>query len=198
VQIEADVQGDLRPPAAPVPAIAWRAGLDLNPLDVADAGTVAWLRALVWPEHTDRMAILEAAVALARLHPPRLVRGDMLRDLPALAAEAPADAALVVTATWVLAYVTAQGRRDFIAGLAALAQRLHRTVWFVSCEGQDVAASLELGLGEAPPDGMVGFSALSLHRFDPDGRSTHRALALCHAHGRWIRWLDRATAAGHA
>ena len=43
--------------ATPVPArpprIVWRAGLDLNPVDLADPGDVAWLEALVWREPTD-------------------------------------------------------------------------------------------------------------------------------------------------
>ena len=56
-------------------------------------------------------------------------------------------------------------------------------------------ASLELGIGEAPGDGSRGFSALSLHRFDPNGTSRHDLLAECHAHGRWLRWLDAGTAA---
>jgi uncharacterized protein DUF2332 len=32
-----------------VPEVAWRAGLDLNPLDVTDADDVRWLECLVWP-----------------------------------------------------------------------------------------------------------------------------------------------------
>ena len=56
-------------------------------------------------------------------------------------------------------------------------------------------ASLGLGIGAAPDDGSGGFSALSLHRFDPDGASRHDLLAECHAHGRWLRWLDPGTAA---
>lgn len=36
------------------PRILWRAGLDLNPPDVADSAQMAWLETLVWPEQTDR------------------------------------------------------------------------------------------------------------------------------------------------
>ena len=34
-------------------------------LDVTDPGTLAWLRVLVWPEHEDRLARLDAALRLA-------------------------------------------------------------------------------------------------------------------------------------
>lgn len=191
VQISCAVRGTLRPPVPRVlPPIGWRAGLDIHPLDVRRPETLAWLRALTWPEHLDRMATLERAVALALADPPRVVQGDLADDLPALAGEVPSEQALVVIDTWVLAYVTPARRLAFVRGLRDVAAARGAPVWLVSCEGQAVLASLELGIGEAPDDGSGGYSALSLHRFDPDGGSRHDLLAECHAHGRWIRWLD--------
>jgi len=32
-----------------LPRVAWRRGLDLNPLDIGDADQMAWLETLVWP-----------------------------------------------------------------------------------------------------------------------------------------------------
>jgi hypothetical protein len=190
------VEGDLLPRVpATVPPIGWRAGMDVNPLDVRSPDTVAWLRALIWPEHLDRMAILDGAVALAAADPPRLVRGDLADDLPALAAEAPNQLPLVVTDTWVLAYVTPERRMDFVRALRRTATERGQPLWLVSCESHTVLASLEVGIGQAPEGTGTGLSALSLHRFDPDGASRHDLLADCHAHGRWLRWLDRGTAA---
>jgi hypothetical protein len=37
-----------------IPAIAWRIGLDLNPLDVTNDDDVRWLSCLVWPDEEDR------------------------------------------------------------------------------------------------------------------------------------------------
>ncbi|HEX6475462.1 MAG TPA: DUF2332 domain-containing protein [Candidatus Limnocylindria bacterium] len=197
VQIDCAAEGELRPPVpVTLPAIGWRAGLDLHPLDVRSPETVAWLHALVWPEHLDRMAILDGAVALAAADPPRVVQGDLADDLPALAAEAPRGLPLVVTDTWVLAYVSPDRRLAFVRALRRVAAERDAPVWLVSCEGRGVLASLELGIGEDPEDASWGISALSLHRFDPDGTSRHDLLADCHAHGRWLRWLDAATAAG--
>ena len=196
VQIVCAAEGALRPPVpAALPAIGWRAGLDVHPLDVRSPDTVAWLRALIWPEHLDRMAILEGAVALAAADPPRIVEGDLADDLPALAAEAPRGMPLVVTDTWVLAYVTPARRGDFVRALRRIAMERAEPVWLISCEASAVLASLELGVGQAPADGSGGFSALSLHRFDPNGASRHDLLAECHAHGRWLRWQDPASAA---
>ena len=95
------------------PEVAWRAGLDLNPLGVTDPADFAWLEALIWPEHAHRRARLRAAAALATAEPPLLVRGDLVDDLPALAGQAPADATLVVFHTSVLYQVPPPRREAF-------------------------------------------------------------------------------------
>jgi hypothetical protein len=93
--------------AAPdhLPTVVWRAGLDLNPLDVTDPADVAWLDALTWPEQTHRRDGCVRRAAIAAADPPILVFGDAITDLPTLAAEAPADATLVVLHTPVLGYL---------------------------------------------------------------------------------------------
>lgn len=98
---------------ARLPDVVWRAGIDLNPLDVTDPADVAWLDALIWPEHAHRRARLSAAAAIAAADPPLLIRGDLLDDLPALAAQAPADATLVVFHTSVMYQVSAPRRQAF-------------------------------------------------------------------------------------
>jgi hypothetical protein len=88
-----------------VPEIVWRAGLDIAPVDLTNPEDVAWLEALVWPGEGRRLELLRAAINVALSDPPRVVRGDLRRDLPALAADAPPDATLVVFHTAVLAYI---------------------------------------------------------------------------------------------
>ncbi len=106
-------------PSTPLPLaapdIVWRAGLDLNPIDLNDPERTAWLEALIWPGREERLRNLHAALDVARHDPPRIVRGNLLTDLPPLAAEAPSDATLVVFHTAVLAYVPAQNDRDGFA-----------------------------------------------------------------------------------
>ncbi|MFI5485172.1 DUF2332 domain-containing protein [Micromonospora echinaurantiaca] len=102
------------------PEVVWRAGLDLNPLDVTEPADVAWLDALIWPEHEHRRARLRAAAAVAAADPPLLARGDLVDDLPALAARAPAGATLVVFHTSVLYQVPAPRRAAFAEVVRAL------------------------------------------------------------------------------
>ena len=98
-----------------LPDVAWRAGLDLNPIDLDDTDQVAWLRTLVWPEQADRRARLDAAIAVARADPPRVVAGNLLTDLAPLIAEAPADATVVVFHSSVLNYLPDDAQRQRFA-----------------------------------------------------------------------------------
>lgn len=96
-----------------LPEVVWRAGLDLHPLDVTSGDDLAWLEALVWPEHEERRRRLHAAAEVLRSDPPLLVAGDLVEHLPALAARAPAGATLVVFHSAVLAYAAPERRRRF-------------------------------------------------------------------------------------
>jgi hypothetical protein len=147
-----------------LPQIAWRAGIDLAPVDIADRDAVAWLEALVWPEETDRLERLRAAVAIARADPPRVVEGDLIERLPGLAADAPPDATLVVFHTAVLAYLE-RSQRDAVARETdALGAR------WIACEAPGVIPAL----GGAERGFLIGL----------DGRR----VATCDSHGRWLRW----------
>ena len=92
--------------------VIWRAGLDLNPLDIRADGDVRWLQALVWPGEGQRERLLDQALAVARRDPPRVVKGDLRYDLPRLAAQAPEHATLVVFHTAVLAYLAEASDRN--------------------------------------------------------------------------------------
>jgi len=77
-----------------LPDVVWRAGLDLNPLDVRDDDDMRWLRSLIWPEESERFEILDRAVEIARSAPARIARGDLLTDLATVAAGAPEEGKL--------------------------------------------------------------------------------------------------------
>jgi hypothetical protein len=69
------------PIPAQVPEVAWRAGLDLNPLDVSNDDDIRWLDCLIWPGETGRRERLAAAIETARRNPPQVHQGDLLTDL---------------------------------------------------------------------------------------------------------------------
>jgi hypothetical protein len=161
-------------PPRRLPEVAWRAGLDLNPLDVTEPADVAWLDALIWPEHAHRRARLRAAIATAAADPPLLVRGDLVDDLPALAAQAPAGATLVVFHTSVLYQVPAARRTRFAETVRGLPGH------WVAVEAPDVLGCARL---PAPPDQML-HNVLTL-----DGVP----LAWTRPHGQAMAWFSAAS-----
>ncbi|BDV30107.1 DUF2332 domain-containing protein [Microbacterium terricola] len=131
VTLPCTLDDDAAAPAR-MPEVVWRRGIDLAPIDAADAEAVDWLATLIWPgpDHDGRVARLRAAAAVAASDPPEIVRGDLLDLLPDVAAAAPPDATLVVFHSAVLLYLDdAQRRRfaDLVAGLGRAVGR--RVVW---------------------------------------------------------------------
>lgn len=97
-----------------LPDVVWRAGIDLNPLDVQDFEDMAWLETLVWPEHQERGDRLRAVAKIAAEDLPTLVRGDIVAELPQLVDKAPKDATVVVFHSAVLPYLEPGHRQRFV------------------------------------------------------------------------------------
>ena len=152
-------------PLAPV-TVAARVGVDLEPVDLDDPEGVAWLRALIWPEHVARAAAFDAACALARELELRVLKADALTFLPggldALPGRLPA---VVVHAFTVNQFSDAmRAQLDQALGEAA------RTRWV-----------FRVGLEWAP-----GGARLELTTY-PGGRT--RLLARADPHGGWVEPL---------
>lgn len=174
-ELAADVVGDAPLPDA-IPEVAWRGGIDLNPLDVTDPDQMQWLATLVWPEHEDRRRLLLRAAEVARAEPPSIVAGDLLDELPALVSEAGRHAPVVVFHSAVVAYLSPADRdrfQDLMAGLVA-----DGSCRWVSNEGPRVLPEVSR-TGPPMPEDLRGFV------LGVDGR----AVAWTHGHGRWLHWL---------
>ncbi|KLI63389.1 hypothetical protein AAV99_11430 [Aurantiacibacter marinus] len=63
------------PPAGPVEIVSAR-GCDLSPVDLTVSQQALRLKAFVWPDATERMVRMEAAIAMANETPPDLVQQD--------------------------------------------------------------------------------------------------------------------------
>lgn len=156
-------------PPARLPEVAWRAGLDLHPLDVADPVDLVWLEANIWPENARRTDRLRAAAAVAAADPPLMVEGDLVDDLPGLAARAPKDATLVVFHSTVMYLVPEPKRNAFAEAVRSL--RCH----WIANEAPGV-----LEYAAPPPPVESGYNILAL-----DGVP----LARTRWHGQAITWF---------
>jgi hypothetical protein len=155
-----------------IPTVAWRAGLDLNPIDPRDDAQAAWLETLVWPDQPHRLANLRAALAIARRDPPPLVQGDLRTGLRALAAAAPSHARLVVFHTAVLGYLPDPGER---AAFAATVRSLGAT--WISNEVPGVFPDMAAKVPVVRPAGAFLLAV--------DGEP----VAWTDPHGAWVEWF---------
>lgn len=164
-----------------LPEVVWRAGIDLDPLDpVAAPDDLRWLQALVWPGDEERAARLSASVEAVRTAPrPRIVRGDLLDELPALAAEAPPEATLVIFHSAVLAYLPPARRAEFARLVRSLLDGRPGGGHWIANEHHSVLPSPSAPEHGAPrpEDGLLLTLALDgrpVALTGPHGQSLHR------------------------
>ena len=182
LQLSASVVGDRQIPARAMPEVVARIGVDRDPLDVTDADDARWLRACLSPDDPERVARLEAEIALAAKAPPLLLRGDPVEILPDAFARVPADAVPVVITTWALSHFRLESRLRFLHRLGEAAAG--RTVAWVSAEGVGVAPAIPT-LGDRP---AFGHSIVGLAVFDRSALHAE-AIGRCWSRGRWLEWL---------
>jgi hypothetical protein len=186
VSLECSVRDDVTGlPDLHLPVMAERVGLDLSPVNPFSDDEALWLLACQWPDNPGRFGRLRAALANVRAvaHPPRVERGDMLTDLPRVAASIPGDGPLVVFHSWVAAYLSEQQQRSLteqVAGLDA-----HRPVHHLYCESPFETPGLPTPPSPVRREGPD--LATTLVHVGPGGRAPVR-LADTHPHGYWIRW----------
>ena len=177
VRFTCALHGTMLPPIhAGFPRVAARVGIDLHPIRTDDTQATRWLRALVWPEHPERAAVLQQGLALAQREPPTLLAGDALTVLPQAVAEAPAEAALCVFHIATLAHFPPEARERFRVLISALARQ--RDLFWLSSEG--------VGLGER----RQRYEYVTILTAFQHGNRVERLLAYNHQHGAWLEWLD--------
>jgi hypothetical protein len=149
--------------------VAYRVGIDLNPVDIRDPDEALWLRALVWPEHRERMAVLESAMTLARDGPPPLLAGDATEVLPEVLAAVPEGLTVCVFHSFVLNQVHAEARERLFADLAAFSEERPLFVVSMASSGsRDAEVTLTRTAGDAWETSV---------------------LARAHPHCAWLDWV---------
>lgn len=159
--------------------IAWRRGVDRNPIDVTDRSEARWLESLVWPDHPERLARLRAAIAEAQADPPPLVRAEAVEGLRGALADAPPDLLAVVVTTWVVFYFDDQLRREFEAAITGADRP---TAW-LAMEMQGVVPDVDT---PPLPGGEGEVSVMSLVCGGGGRPVTREFLGFTHPHGAWV------------
>jgi hypothetical protein len=168
LMIDCELRGERTPPVAPAPSIVGRVGLELHPADLSKADDRDWLRALVWPDQTRRLARLDRAIEIFMTRRPMIRAGDALNLLLEALAEVPSGQVACVYHT-IAIYQFSREMRRALEDILVVAG-LRRPVWRVSFEF----------------DGELYI--LSAIRY-ADGLREEKRLASCHPHGTWLEWL---------
>lgn len=166
------------PPEPPAGfAITAVKGCDIAPVNLADPEAAPRLKAYVWPDASERLARIDAAIAMANDQPPELVAADA------------GDFAAAMLA------------RPLPPGTARL--MFHSIMWqyLPAATQARITAAFEAAAETVTPDAPLGWIALET---DPatfrhelrvrlwDG-AAHRGeeylLSHAHPHGAWVEWL---------
>jgi len=155
-----------------LPRVVSRRGCDRSPFDLTAPDAADRLIAYVWPEQTERLARLEAAIRLAQHEKPVLEKADAAAWLEQNLAAPALGVATVVAHTIVWQYFTKETRTRARAALDAAGTRATAQ-----------APLAWLSLEQYAPDQLP---ELRLAVW-PGGEI--RTIARAHPHGAWIEWL---------
>ena len=172
VQRSADWSG-APPPFDVQTRVIERRGCDQNPIDTGVAAQALRLRSYVWPDQTERMARLDGAIALARLHPPRVEKADAADWARAHAHSVP-GAATVLYHSVVWQYLSPPTQAAITTAIASAGESANAAAPFawlrMEPNPSDLAAPLDLKL-----------------TYWPGGGET--LLAHVHPHGAKVSWI---------
>jgi hypothetical protein len=139
-------------------------GIDLHPLSVSVPEAKLWLRALIWPENTQR------ALHLIEQDPPSIIAGDALALLPSVLATVPQETTLCIFHSFTVNQFSQEAREQLTLLLSEWAAK--RLLFRVSLEGFE---------GEDP---LLELTTLR------NGAAAKRTLAVCDSHARWLQWEE--------
>jgi hypothetical protein len=171
VQLRPAWTGGLPPLGATV-RVHSRAACDADPLDVRDSAQARRLRAYIWPDQTERLARLDAAIGLALANPLPVTPERAESWLPRRLDETAEGCAIVLYHSVMWQYLPDEARaaiRSVIENAGANAREHAPFAWLRF---------------EPSADGTAMELALTLW---PDGR--FRRLATAHPHGQSVHWL---------
>lgn len=170
--LRCETRGDRMPPMPGPLEIVARRGLDLNRIDLENPAAIRWLRALIWPEHSERAQAMDEALAHAKVVSVEIEEGDATREIAAHIDRLPPDAARVLFATHVFYQIPREGRRELLDSIAAASRE----------QPVDLIRMDSTGEGD---------SRIESFSFEGGERTGRRVLARSDSHGRWIEWGAR-------
>jgi hypothetical protein len=175
------------------PKIRESVGIDLDPPDLRDPGSRAWMRACQYPNRAE-LKFFDDALDLLLEKKPRIERGSALDLLPILARELPQGQPLLVTDSYVTLFMLEEERETLRSQLDAIA--LDRpTVWISNNTLVPAGPNPNrTTAGTGIPEELLErnrrelFGVVCITTW-PNGKRTPRIAGLTHPGACWLEWL---------
>lgn len=165
------------PPAGAIEIVAIR-GSDIAPIDLSDPAEALRLKSYVWPDATERMARIDAAIALAGQRKPDLVEmdaGDFVAAMLARPQQQGVIRVLYHSVMW--QYLPQETRAAITAAMEAAGK--------AATPGQPLAwVRLETNRETFAHELNV--------KYWPGSGEQWTLLSQAHPHGAWVEWFGRA------
>lgn len=148
------------------PPVSTRIGLDLNTIDLNDEEEKLWLKSLIWPEHRERLSMLEEAASYIKESTVSLVDGDGISLLSEYVEGIPEDSVICIFHTHVANQIPIEKNKQLLQTVETIGKE--RDVFHIYNNIQDRYLHLDYYL---------------------DGMESHNTIAETDGHGRWFEWL---------
>lgn len=166
-----DIHSEVRGGKAPFlfdvsPPVSRRIGLDLHINNLNDPNDKLWLKALIWPEHKERISYFEKAAAHIHNEPLSLIEGDGILLLPKIASQIEIDSTICVFHTHVANQLSSEAKTMLKHQIEHLGN--NREIFHLYNNMWDLDLHLDYYI---------------------DGKKHQKTLAKTDGHGRWFQWL---------
>jgi hypothetical protein len=167
LEITAEIRGDKFPFLfEQSPPVTSRIGLDLHVNNVNDPEDYLWLKALIWPEHKERISHFNKAAMCVQKERLELIEGDGVSLLPHIASNIAGDSTICVFHTHVANQLPYESKNMLEEHIRALGQE--RDVFHLYNNMWDVDLHLDYYMG---------------------GKEYKNTVAKTDGHGRWFQWM---------
>lgn len=148
------------------PPIAFRIGMDLNTIDLNDEDQRLWLKSLIWPEHKERLEVLDNAASYIKEYPVHLIEGDGISLLRNYVENISRDYIVCIFHTHVANQMTLEMKKNLLSVVESIGKE--RDVFHIYNNIQDRYLHLDSFL---------------------NGVERNHTIAETDGHGRWFKWL---------
>jgi hypothetical protein len=168
-------------PPAHWPNVARRAGIELHPVNTADASARRWIKAGTYPEWREEIERLDTALALRANTQLDIVHADALKALPSVTREL-GDHLCVLNSNCL--YQWPQESRDALEEALRQLSR-ERVLHRVSIEPPQLTYAER---HKSYQSGAEPSMDITLLKYE-SGRTSSEVLGRCDSHARWIEWF---------